>query len=597
MEQNNMRDEENNQDIVEEEVHYDEIPTSTSGDKSGRLTHRAPVANQVKQSMASKAYDRDNKGYLDATEKIVRGYDKDGNGKIEIEEVFNIVKDLQKQEKKRQNLKKLLGISLLVMLVVLTASFGLTWAVVIISRQIEPNARSELVNKDTGEIVSTKSVGLSILEVTPDAAYIGTVRRHLLGTPTDEDRRLQASDSLVLIGTAAKEPLKKAYIAIMDSTPVKITVPAGPITYTRPVNAVDIALLRDSESVDVYTGLRLEGHAEPWFQIHCRSDEEICQAYSEGYFDPSTLAHSPNSTATRRKLFGFGSCYDSTDCDMYKQEPYSWECVYCGDDEERKIQPPEEGRCYSYDDCQCFSAVATANVEGKGSIAMEDLRVGDRVLTKGGKYNTIYTFDHFHHTKPTSFLQIYTDSTEQDGPIELTGNHLIFLEGKANPVPAKQIESGDYVSTPQGPARVTQITTITRNGLYSPLTTDGSIVINNMIASTYSSPVGTEYIEINGFQVIAVQKFIHMATAPIRAVCMGLPLQLCDRAHGEYSVYGQVGHVLLSVWKNSPAVIQSAVAAIILLLVGLWSVLLHPVVLCGICLSGVMSLLGRSPKS
>jgi len=161
----------------------------------------------------------------------------------------------------------------------------------------------------------------------------------------------------------------------------------------------------------------------------------------------------------------------------------------------------------------------TAVVEGNRHVAMKDVRVGDRVLTASGQYQQIYTINHMHGSKPTKYVQIQS-TLEDEEPLELTGMHMVFVEHSKVPIPAAKVKIGDSVRTKKGEFhKVTKVTTVTRNGLYSPQTTDGTIVVNGVIASTYCSFLGSEYIEFGGYQFMSTQSFLHLAMTPVRALC------------------------------------------------------------------------------
>lgn len=174
----------------------------------------------------------------------------------------------------------------------------------------------------------------------------------------------------------------------------------------------------------------------------------------------------------------------------------------------------------------CFSSHSTADVKGKGKVTMDQLQVGDEVLASNGEYEVIYAIDHRHPTKATDFIQIHA-STQQE-PLELTAKHMLFLEGNPNPVPADTVKVGDAVQTLQGPSEVTKIDKITRAGLFSPLTNDGTIVVSGIIASSYSAHLSDdEWIEIAGVKVMTHQSFFDMALRPYRYMCTGISLDLC----------------------------------------------------------------------
>merc|ERR1712194_979712 len=109
------------------------------------------------------------------------------------------------------------------------------------------------------------------------------------------------------------------------------------------------------------------------------------------------------------------------------------------------------------------------------------------VLTGKGRYQMVYSIDHRNPTELTTFLQIsYENKDGANGkahhalhratPLEITGKHMMFVEGKSHPVPANTLRVGDIIQTVEGYRSVTVIASILREGVYNPLTTDGTIV-------------------------------------------------------------------------------------------------------------------------
>ena len=91
---------------------------------------------------------------------------------------------------------------------------------------------------------------------------------------------------------------------------------------------------------------------------------------------------------------------------------------------------------------------------------------------------------------------------------------------------------GDKVFTLRGEAEIVQINNITRNGLYNPLTSDGTIIVEEIVASTYTTPVaGRQYLEINhdlynlamtmmrNEKMLSYHDAVHMISTPYRQVC------------------------------------------------------------------------------
>ena len=67
----------------------------------------------------------------------------------------------------------------------------------------------------------------------------------------------------------------------------------------------------------------------------------------------------------------------------------------------------------------------------------------------------------------------------------MTGQHLVFVDGKTNPVRADSIQVGDRLQAETSNAVVKKIMLVTRNGIYNPLTSSGTIQVNGIAASSY----------------------------------------------------------------------------------------------------------------
>jgi len=180
----------------------------------------------------------------------------------------------------------------------------------------------------------------------------------------------------------------------------------------------------------------------------------------------------------------------------------------------------------------CFSSSVNAFVKGRGKVPMNEITVGDQVLTGTGNFEAIYSIDHRDPTKDATFFQIhYKSGKEQDDEqqsIELTKNHMIFVDHKTNPVPAKTVTVGDQVLTVDGPCPVTKITTVIRKGVFNPLTADGTIIADGVISSTYSTLTSnSDSIEIFGYKSISYQDFFKNVLKPYTFLCTSTTLDIC----------------------------------------------------------------------
>lgn len=163
---------------------------------------------------------------------------------------------------------------------------------------------------------------------------------------------------------------------------------------------------------------------------------------------------------------------------------------------------------------------------------MSDIAIGDEVLTGKGTYETVYSMAHRHPTKSADFIQIHV--SEDEAPLELTEKHMLYVEGSANPVPAYTIKVGDKVQTLDGARDVSKISTITRNGIFNPLTSDGTIVVNGIVSSAYAAFLTEKENELIGFaerNIMTWQQFFNKAIKPYRLMCTGVSLELCKTSN------------------------------------------------------------------
>jgi len=216
-------------------------------------------------------------------------------------------------------------------------------------------------------------------------------------------------------------------------------------------------------------------------------------------------------------------------------------------------------------------------VEGKGNVPMEAITVGEKVMTAGGQFETVFTISHFDHLKPTNFLQIRT-AIQDENPLEIAPNHMIFAKGYSNPIPASEIQVGDLVRNVDGHYYpVLEIKSITRNGFYNPLTFSGTIVVSGIAASTYSAVFDTEHVEIGGFPIMSQERFMHLAFTPFRTICMGVSKGLCKDNDLEW--YGKLGYSILEVWNTRNAIVQTVLLVSLVLLFVISGFALHPTVI------------------
>lgn len=214
---------------------------------------------------------------------------------------------------------------------------------------------------------------------------------------------------------------------------------------------------------------------------------------------------------------------------------------------------------------------------------MKALQVGDVVLTPSG-YEKVYTIDHRSEDQMAEFIQIYTFMEE---PLEITANHLIYVQGKKDPVKASSVIVGDklqgFFEGEMKSVEVESISSISKRGLYNPITESGSIVVNGLVTSTYTAvdiSSGSNYVEVAGFKVLSLHDFLHLAMVPFKTVCMSLPnANVCSIPEGkEHNSYDELGLQLMSFGKSQNIIMQNAILLSILTILCSINIISSPVV-------------------
>jgi Hint module len=155
------------------------------------------------------------------------------------------------------------------------------------------------------------------------------------------------------------------------------------------------------------------------------------------------------------------------------------------------------------DGAMCFPSSATVYLESGETTTMAKLSIGDSVLVAKDTYSPVFLWTHADaaHTS-TDYITISTSTTS----LTLTAGHHVYLAGKSgHSVEARHVRVGDLVSTTSS-FDGEPVTSIKRgvlaSGLYNPQTLHGSIVVDDMVVSTYTSAVPP--------------RIAHAALAPLR---------------------------------------------------------------------------------
>jgi len=201
---------------------------------------------------------------------------------------------------------------------------------------------------------------------------------------------------------------------------------------------------------------------------------------------------------------------------------------------------------------------------------MTELAKGDLVLTDKNQYEKVYAFAHKDTDKSAQFLTIYTED-ERLVPLEVSAEHLLFLEGRNNPVRADSIRVGDNLQGASNAKKVAKIGKIKRKGIYAPLTVSGTLVVNGVVASNYASLIQDTMSAEGGWVVELLQenmhRYIHQGMSPFRLYCSLSEENLCT----VYSDFGKPYFVEFGV-KITNAVVAKMIGLQLLYLAGFFAI-------------------------
>jgi len=189
----------------------------------------------------------------------------------------------------------------------------------------------------------------------------------------------------------------------------------------------------------------------------------------------------------------------------------------------------------------CFSSDATVQVFNKGTVAMKDLVLGDLAMVARGKFSEVYSFGHRNEDSPAKFLSIDSGLKR---PLVLSSDHLVFVKG--SPVPASNVLIGDELSLVDGTTvTVKKISIVTSTGAFAPFTRDGTIVVDNIVASSYVSlQAKSAKLNVGGIKSMSWHDLAQISQAPHRVICRVSP-----RFCASTEIYNEVG---ISIWVERP---------------------------------------------
>ncbi|KAK9524218.1 hypothetical protein VZT92_018074 [Zoarces viviparus] len=174
----------------------------------------------------------------------------------------------------------------------------------------------------------------------------------------------------------------------------------------------------------------------------------------------------------------------------------------------------------------CFPGEASVTLASGGQKSIGDLRPGERVLVSAGSdgsgelvYSEVLVF---LDRDPVTWKLFYTLHTEAGARLSLTAAHLVFVSegncsegalparGALRTAYASDVHPGQCVLVSQGEAgrgrlsRITRVSMSESRGAFAPLTQQGTLVVDGVVASCYA--------------VVDQHSLAHWAFSPLRLI-------------------------------------------------------------------------------
>lgn len=172
----------------------------------------------------------------------------------------------------------------------------------------------------------------------------------------------------------------------------------------------------------------------------------------------------------------------------------------------------------------CFPSDASVEIEHGGVVRMDALAIGDSVKVGPNQFSKVFIFTHKMADVSVDFVVIRTAS---GAALTLTNGHYIYANDAL--VAAGTVLVGDELMLGNGQrSSVTSVSHAAGRGLYNPQTLNGDIVVNGVVASTYTTSVNPG--------------FAHVLLAPLRALSLfGLRYSGFESGGGDLIAYAPRG--------------------------------------------------------
>ncbi|KAH7719054.1 CRE-WRT-4.1 protein [Aphelenchoides avenae] len=166
----------------------------------------------------------------------------------------------------------------------------------------------------------------------------------------------------------------------------------------------------------------------------------------------------------------------------------------------------------------CFTADTKVRLGGGEEKRMDELTVGDWVLSANRSMMVYSPVESWVHRLPEENAHFHRIELDNGSVLKITSKHFIyktecsalhvpveFEEVSQQPVFAEKVEEGDclYVVSSHGnffeQRRVVSVSVVEERGIYAPMTSNGDIVVNDVLASCYNV-VNNKFMQEGFFQ-------------------------------------------------------------------------------------------------
>lgn len=127
----------------------------------------------------------------------------------------------------------------------------------------------------------------------------------------------------------------------------------------------------------------------------------------------------------------------------------------------------------------CFAAGGKVITKKRGIVNIEDLKIGEKVQTEKG-WSRIWGYQTYSHNIEIDFVVI----KHAKGQIKLSTLHYIYVNNK--PIFAKDVKVGDKIKYKGKYIKISEVFSKRSKGVYSPMTTNGRINVNDIDCSIYT---------------------------------------------------------------------------------------------------------------